>query len=201
MARYRRYTKTIVKSPRKKWNQGYGFGATNFLHYPQATWATFVTIIQNNQDTSNPTPTVIKCKHIKIQGSLFLVSTDQQAGDMQTLNWMCYIMFVPQVVYDHCPEVSPTSSYVQMYQYWQQVINDHPEWIMGRKLVSPKWQGGVPGEKVVSNFSFTSGKLTRNLRSGDRIICLFTGTYVGTQPATFPQQKVLLQCSFATCTN
>lgn len=160
-----------------------------------------MTIARNGVDNGIPTPSVIKCKHIKVQGSLYLMSTDQQAGLMHTLNWTCFIVFVPQVVYDNAPG-GDVANYVQIYQYWNAIVQDHPEWIMGRKLVSPKWQGGVPGEKALTNFSFTSGKLSRNLRSGDRILLVFLGSFLGQEPPTNPPtQKVLLQGEIATCTN
>lgn len=200
MARYRRYTKTIVKAPKKHWNLSFLAGATDFLAPEQSTFAVWYSLATNSNDSMNPTPSVIKCKHGKIQGTLFLQSRDEVAGSMHSLVWNAYLLYVPQVVDVNSPSMGSTD-YVAKYNYWTNVIRDHPEWVMGRRIISPKWQGGVPGEKAICNFVVTSKKLQRNLKSGDKILMIFTTTFVGTSPTNAPYEKVVLQGEIATCVN
>lgn len=174
MPRYRRrYTKTIVRAPRKKWNAQRDILASNWLTY-NTNFAHVASLVLNSADNATPSPVTLKAKHISVMGCLTLQSTVQAVEDPHPVFYVGYILYVPEVVYAS----APTSGQATMYTYWETVVNNHPEWIMSKKNVPSTFTGALPGEKNVTKWTQTTGILSRNLKSGDRICYVGLGTLI-----------------------
>lgn len=164
---YRRYSKTIVKKPKKTWNVGQLFAKYDTQQFVEDNLA-ITTICQNSLDNATPTATVIQAKHIKVYGSIALHSNVTQAGAATPLMVTSYILYVPQIVYKSIDSASSQTS--ALYTYLINLVRDHPEWIMAQKNINVKYNGGLPGENDITKFTQTTGKMKRNLKSGDRIL-------------------------------
>lgn len=163
----RQYSKAIVRVPKKSWNVGQIFAKYDTQQFVENNLA-ITTICINSLDNSTPTSTVIQAKHIKVYGSIALHGNVTQAGAATPVMVTSYIMYVPQIVYKSIDGASGTTS--ALYTYLINLVRDHPEWIMSQKNVNVKFNGGIPGENDITKFTQTSGKMKRNLKSGDRII-------------------------------
>lgn len=106
-------------------------------------------LVRNSAQASTPTPVVVKAGNFKIQGDCVLRVT---GGVKDTSSVIVYIMYLPEVVVTSANPVT--------------TINDHPEWIMGWKLIDLNSSSTSPGN--TNSFSFSS-RLKRNLNSGDTI--------------------------------
>lgn len=168
MPRYRRYTKTIIKAPKKSWNPGYTYAQYDIATMNSTNSGIASTICQNAADNVAPTPVVIQTKHIKIMGTVLLQGAVEQAGPATPVYVTSYIIYIPQIVFDTMAEHQSTAS--SLYNWMIKIVRDHPEWIMSVKNVNVKFQGGLPGEHDVTKYTQTSGKMKRNLKSGDKIM-------------------------------
>lgn len=169
MPRYnRQYSKTIIKAPKMSWNPGYMGANYDVATMNQTNNGIATTVVQNIADNSTPTPSVIQTKHIKVMGTVCLQGTVEQAGPATPVYVTSYIIYVPQIVYNQMNEHQSTPS--ALYNWLASIVRDHPEWIMSTKNVNVRFQGGLPGEHDVTKFTQTSGKMKRNLRSGDKIM-------------------------------
>lgn len=194
MARYRRYTKTIVKAPRKRWNLGHVIANTDPSAY-NLSFINFSTVVVNDRDNSTPTPTVIKAKRIKCSGCLTVQAQVVQQTTPQPIVWTSVIIFMPQVVYRAIPD----SGVAAQTGYLEQVLIDHPEWIMSKKNLNITWNGGQPSESTSYKWTQSTGKLSRNLKSGDRILWILS-----TRPLLASDnhwQQCTAEFDFATCTS
>lgn len=192
MARYRRYTKTIVKAPRKKWNLGHLFFAPQPTAYSVAN-CDIATIVHNNVDNTNPTPTVIKSKRIRVYGCLTVQSRVEQQTDPQPVSWSSYVVYIPQIVYASIPNSSVNAT----YDFIRGMLDDHPEWVMSKKNLNVTWNGGTPQESQSYKWSQSTGKLKRNLKSGDKIVWILTTRPLAT--LTVRWQQVYAEFDYATC--
>ena len=165
---YRRYTKTIVKAPKRAWNTGFTNANYDILTFASANNSIATSVVLNAADNTTPSATVIQCKHIKVYGLLCLQGNATQAGPATPVLVTSYIMYCPQMVYSTIEQAAGSTA--GLFNTLNVFVHDHPEWIMSMKNVNVKYQGGLPGEHDVTKFTQTSGKMKRNLKSGDRIL-------------------------------
>lgn len=194
---YRKYTKTIVKSPKKPWNTGFTISNYDVLTFNGVNNCTCTTVCINNADSASPTPAVIKTKHIKVYGTICLAGNATESGPPTPVQVMSYIVYVPQIVY--ATIASASNDIALLYNVCSSLVIDHPEWIMSSKNVNVKYQGGLPGEHDVTKFTQTSGKMKRNLKSGDRICHIILLKNL-TSIANY-NRSLYFQYGFSTCYN
>lgn len=176
MARYRKYTKTIVKAPKKKWNFGNVYWDTVKAFPMNGVSACYGTpLIENSTDTTSPAPPVVKVKHLKVEGQLTVSSAAIEQTTASPKLFQLFVVYIPQVVVRNWTAISTPND---RFNWAYQMTLDHPEWVMARKTVNMEWDGGTPGEKKIKTFSFTSGKMSRNLKSGDRIMLFYMSQYL-----------------------
>lgn len=158
MARYyRRRYRTIVRAPKKKW-------ASNIQNIAMTTVGSTLLqfgtqdLVINTTETSTPTPVIIKTGNIKVQGDYYF-----RLNSSSSVQLALYVVFVPQGV----PVTSATLA--------NDLITNHPEWIMAWKYVGNDY-GTTTAEVNSDRFSFSS-RLKRNLNSGDtiKLIAIATG--------------------------
>lgn len=129
--------------PRKRWATNFVSAQTNISAPIGSTGGyAFATICENSLQTQVPTPVLLKYGRTKIKGDIRTAVTN--LGD--SASCACYVVYMPQA-----------------YVLDPNVINQHPEWILGWTAIS--CDSG-------STFSITSN-LKRNLNSGDSIKLLF----------------------------
>ena len=138
------YKKNYGYLNKKKWAPFmYDITPTNFNLAPEVIDGSFVSLVTNSVETSVPTPTILKVKHLKVAFDARFDSTALSSG------FIC-IMFVPQGI---TPGVA--------------LATQHPEWVMAWKNIR---------NDITANHHETmlTTRLTRNLNSGDKIICYFS---------------------------
>lgn len=179
MARYyrRRYTRTVVRAPKKKWS-------TNIHDIDVTTEGSttvqggVVPLAVNSILGATPTPVIVKTGNFKIQGDVRVTA----GAASQFTSVSLYVIYVP--------ESYPASSAADL----QVLISSHPEWIMGWKFLSSNKSTGTSSEDG-DTFTFSS-RLKRNLNSGDRVIlaCIATGTNIN-------NVKIEGKAQYWTCSN
>ena len=174
MARYRRYTKTIVRAPRKRWN------VVNDNYHSESTqyggsFSYVGTMVYNSDDNAQPTPVILKCKNATIYGSLS-IRNNQAAGDQNPLFVMSYVVYVPEIVYT---TIEDLASATDLFPFCEKLLDDHPEWIMSAKNVNLQYNGEV-GERATVRWTQTTRKMKRNLKSGDRLMMFIMVRFIGT---------------------
>ena len=159
MARYRRYRRTIVRAPKKKW-------ASNIVNINSSTSPTssnsqfsVVSLVTNAVQTSSPTPVIVKSGNFKVQGDSYI-----SASSSGTFSVSLYVIYAPEGI-----TINDASSA-------NGVIRSHPEWVMAWKFISSDYLSTSGGTSNSNTFSFSS-RMKRNLNSGDSIllICLASG--------------------------
>lgn len=187
MARYRRYRRTIIRAPKKKWcsnmipidlngssvNQG-------TTENPQWTVAVGSTLAVNKTETSSPTPVVVKTGNYKLQADVYV----RDIGDVADLTLV--IIYIPE-------GVAPLGAVAI-----KDVMVKHPEWVIAwRKLdVEIASQGTVLYNSTAR--VTVSSRLKRNLNSGDSVnMYLFTA--VGASDNTVARMRGM--CQFWSCAN
>ena len=167
---YRKYTKTIVKAPKRPWNNGYTIQNYDIITLNGYDNAVGSSVVVNVSDSTAPSPTTIQCKHVKVYGTVCLQGNVTESGPATPVYVQSYICYIPQLVYTEIEAAA--SSVTQLFNIVTKIVHYHPEWIMSQKNVNVKFQGGLPGEHDVTKFTQTSGKMKRNLKSGDRLMHL-----------------------------
>lgn len=153
MARYRRYRRTIVRAPKKKW-------ATNIVNFNNTTAGTntqqyaAIQLVTNSVQASSPTPVIVKAGNFKIQGDVYVVPGASGAQTEVSL----YVMYIPEGINLNSVDTA------------KNIILAHPEWIMAWKFVNAN-RASTTATDNSESFSFTS-RLKRNLNSGDSIYLL-----------------------------
>ena len=150
---YRRSARVIV--PKKKWATNIVSSSISTTAAAQTNDSAYFVLAQNSSQSATPTPFVVKTGNFKIQGDCYITS---QAPIGSTSQITLYVMYLPEVVYStvSAPNVNILGT----------VIGDHPEWIMGWKVIDLN-VGGTTSNG--NSFTFSS-RLKRNLSSGDRIV-------------------------------
>lgn len=187
MARYRRYRRTIIRAPKKKW-------ASNFKDVNMETANTsgvaadvfvYKDLAENKSEATSPTPVIIKTGNFKVQGDYYVTNNSTEYTQGHSPTGMLYIVYMPEGIMPN----SPASA--------QNILQNHPEWIMGWRTIDFDTISIAGGESVaVTKVSLTS-RLKRNLNSGDKVICL---VLIQNLPATttFSARGM---CQFWTCAN
>lgn len=181
MARYRRYRRTIVRAPKKKWGsnfQGITMTMTNGTQQPAVVHYSNI-LAQNKTESNAPTPVILKTGNFKLQADF----TVQAENDDIVVHLFMYIIFVPE-------GLAPASSLEAA-----NLIRNHPEWVMAWKMVdgSPVDRTLTAGFQKIS----ISSRLKRNLNSGDSVYAIA----ICNELAPGATVKVQGQCQFWTCAN
>ena len=179
MARYRRYRRTIIRAPKKKWASNIANINTSTSPSSSTNQFSAVQLVNNAVQTSNPTPVIVKTGNFKVQGDSYI-----SASAAGVFSVSLYVMYIPEGI--TIPDASAANS----------LIRAHPEWIMAWKFISSDYISTSGGGSSNSNtFSFST-RMKRNLNSGDSIylLCLAAGTGLN---------NAYLQgmCQFWTCAN
>lgn len=182
MARYRRYRRTIVRAPKKKW----GSNIINISSQISNTTGQiangfhYIVLAQNKTETTVPTPVIIKTGNFKLQGDLYFSYT--ATGGTQVVATL-YILYIPQGMEPQTANGAET------------LVQNHPEWIMAWKVLEG---GATLGNRSLDSNRFTvTSRLKRNLNSGDSVISLLIVENLNTDHTVFLKGK----CQFWTCAN
>ena len=158
MARYyrRRYTRTIVRAPKKKWATNIiqlsgtpQFDGNNSFHYQ-------FQLCSNKTETTSPSPVIIKTGNFKVQ---FDLTVNVNAAGV--VNARAFVCFVPQGV--------PTTTALDL----QNITANHPEWILAWRQLD-FGNANAAGSVDTSVVKFSS-RLKRNLNSGDAVLFFILG--------------------------
>lgn len=177
MARYRRYRRTIIRAPKKKWASNISTVNATTETAGSSTQVASVRLVNNAAQGSNPTPVIVKCGNFKIQGDVY--SQMSQAG---TASVSLYVIYIPEGI--TLPDYTSALN----------LIRAHPEWIMAWRFINSNFVSAA-GSDNSESFSFSS-RLKRNLNSGDSVylVCLASGVGLSTA-------YLNAMCQFWTCAN
>lgn len=185
----RRYYRSRIRyvAPKKKWASNIVNGTVTLSIIGSGVQGAIsgvfgqYTLAENKTQSFAPTPTIIKTANFRVQG---IITFDIEPGSMATVTDLnCYIIYMPEGVSN----------------VTRDVINAHPEWIMGWtkiNIISPPG----PGNAYATKFSVTSKKLKRNLNSGDKIVLGFVGETDYTENSTLTE-NLPITCQFTSCAN
>lgn len=182
MARYRRYRRTIVRAPKKKWGSNMVHINMNVTNSTESTTSGYhaITLAANKTESNAPTPVVVKTGNFKIQGDMQVsAGTAVNTSPVATM----YIVFVPQ-------GMEPTS-----YLAASSLVVNHPEWIMAWRFLESGFSSSA-GVLDFERFSFSS-RLKRNLNSGDSILAILLVEDLAAGHGC----SVTGMCQFWTCAN
>lgn len=185
----RRYYRSRIRyvAPKKKWASNIVNGTVELSVIGTGAQGAIsgvfgqYTLAENKSQSFAPTPTIIKTANFKVQG---VFTFDVEPASIQYIKDLnCYILYLPEGIAN----------------VTRDLINAHPEWIMGWTKVNVVVVSGT-NNNYATRFSVTSKKLKRNLNSGDKIVLGFIGEtgYTGsdTVTRTFP-----ITCQFTSCAN
>lgn len=142
MARYRRYTKTIIKPPRKRYNRTFEiFGPSQAANIVGLTGVCiYGSAVYNSKDNEGySTATPMQATKIKVMGQVNIAGNAAESGPPTPCFVKSYITFVPQIIYEQAPDTS-SATYSTIYNYWKNLIEAHPEYIMGQKTIKLVWE-------------------------------------------------------------
>lgn len=185
MARYRRYRRTIIRAPKKKWATNIVDITSNGATYDSENTFHYATILaQNKSESTSPTPVIIKTGNFKAQFDL-LINVSSSGMVAAT----AYIIFLPEGYFD--PSITPDSP------MWGRMIYNHPEWIMVWRQLD--FGNANAAGSVDTSVVRMSSRMKRNLNSGDKIyfVILGTGQFAGTGNSTHVNGSV----QYWTCAN
>lgn len=175
----RRYyrSRTRVIRPKKKWASNFKEIYSPTISVTNGTPGGWVdTLVENSNQSSNPTPVIVKAGNFKIQGDC-AISTGVTTP---VLAVTVYVIFAPEGI-----TVASGSDV-------QSLVAAHPEYVMAwRTLDTAGGQGAIAG------FSFSS-RLKRNLNSGDKILLMASCTTSATSAITL---RMHAMAQFWTCAN
>ena len=187
MARYyrRRYTRTIVRAPRKKWcsnmlDINISASSINQGTQEQPVWtlSSGTDLAVNKTESTAPSPVVVKTGNFKLQAD-FVGNNFTSGSDMT----MC-ICYVPE-------GVTPIGA-----ASIKDLMIKHPEWIIAWKKVDLDIDSN--GAVTATNKITLSSRLKRNLNSGDKISMFLFSTSGCTSSSMLIIRGM---CQFWTCAN
>lgn len=159
MARYRRYRRTIVRAPKKKWASNMIPISSNLTNVNISTdpqnphYVLFGTALlaENKTETTSPTPVIIKTGNFRAQ-------IDAWGSLTSTSPMVVYIVYIPEGF-----GIDAAGATIAM-------IRAHPEWVMGWKIGDASGWYATSGQADIDFAKLTvSSRLKRNLNSGDKI--------------------------------
>lgn len=161
MARYRRYRRTIVRAPRKKWASNYVSVDSDTVTYgADGTFAYSKNLASNGTELIPPTPTVIKTGNFKSQ---FDLTINVAIGSI--VSAQAFIVFIPEGYFQGVSPITTTM--------WTNAVIKHPEWLMMWRQLDFGAVGAAGS--VDTSVVKMSSRLKRNLNSGDQIYFLILG--------------------------
>lgn len=169
----------IVRKPKVKWSPhmetvNYEItlsAGSNFAFYPHVVAA-------NATDSHLPSVPVVQATRINFQGHMSTTGT-------ANTDWFAYIMYVPEGM----------DAGLATVDNWIAFINQHPEYIMTRKIVDP----GDTANNTATNISIQT-RMRRNLNSGDQIVLLLIAHSL-TAPSSARNIQIYGQLSYYTKVN
>lgn len=186
MARYRRYRRTIIRAPRKKWASNmipvdFNVTAVNEGTQEQTRYAVSAgtTLAENKSETSSPTPVIVKTGNFRAQFDV-LIGNGSGMSDMTVF-----------VIY--CPEgINPIGGLAL-----RDFMLKHPEWVIAWRKVDLEMTTNL-ATQTNSNRITINSRLKRNLNSGDKINVYMYST-LGVNASTQVRMSGMVQ--FWTCAN
>lgn len=186
MARYyRRRTYTRVVRPKKKWASCYTVLSGNISINSSQQFFYNRELCINSTESGTPTPVIIKTGNFRVQFDLTL-----NVGASGAVSARAYIIYVPQGW-----EFGSTAE--QMYTSYDQIVRQHPEWIMTWRQLD--FGNANAAGSVDTSVVRMSSRMKRNLNSGDRVIFLLLGN--GAFENVQTQGVVQGACQYWTCAN
>lgn len=180
MPRYYRRRYTRVVKPKKKW-------ASNIIVWNRSMLTEYrvQTLVSNKAQANAPTPTVLKVGNFKVTADL---SFNLTTGSTTPLNPTCtaYILYVPE-------------GWGTTITAFDNLIEKHPEWIMGTKVMGGNVVAGGSGVLMGVDTLNMSSRLKRNLNSGDSVV-LYLNFNLPTA-ATLNGAFIDGNCRYWTCAN
>ena len=185
MARYRRYRRTIIRVPKKKWASNYinitGQLANgtdgNFYHSQQ--------LAINATESNAPTPVVVKTGNFRVQFDLTL-----NVAASGAVSARAYIVYIPQgwnIGSDPTTIVNNVGS----------LVSQHPEWILAWRQLD--FGNANAAGSVDTSVVRMSSRLKRNLNTGDRVNFYLIGN--GDFTGINFRGNLTGACQFWTCAN
>lgn len=169
---YRKFSKKIVVKPKVNWSLARRTDS-GFVSAPRADEAGYngrvttysdKTLVSANTDTQEYVGMTKKIKHLKVE----VTRSWLQGNDLLhqgLIKMKVYLMYLPQGV-----AWSGTNDTLTGIA---QTLSQHPEWVLSEKTLNCNYKSD---SSYVSNQSI-SCKLSKNLKSGDRIACIIATTY------------------------
>ena len=184
MPRYRRYRRTIVRAPKKKWatniislNGGVETGTGN------GHFSFWKMLAENKTETSSPIPVIVKTGNFKVQFDMIM-----NVGSSGVISASAFVLFIPQGV------LTETTA---NYDTVESVVKNHPEWIMSWRQLD-FGNANQAGSVDTSVVKFSS-RMKRNLNSGDAVVFTILGT--GDFSGVSFKSSVNGMAQFWTCAN
>lgn len=187
MARYRRYRRTIVRAPKKKWCsiiKEVEIAVQNATESANSV-SDGVTLAENKSETTAPTPVIIKTGNFKFQGDFRIqYPSGSTVSPQNVITAHLYIIYVPE---GFGPSFKGDLSFVK----------SHPEWILAWRVFDINQAPQTLGTAIDGGRIVMSSRLKRNLNTGDKIRSILIGD-------NFPPGVGIAlngMCQFWTCAN
>ena len=137
---------------------------------PNNSWrANYSVLVENINSQNTYVPPVMKISHLSVNVAYPPVQNPANAG---IIGYRFLLMFIPQGY-----EIKFLWPAVQNGDQSYEVlgtVNDHPEWILAERSISPQAQNG-------QTITLSTRGLRRNLNSGDKICLIAIGSYITNQ--------------------
>lgn len=164
--------KKVVVKPKVSWTlqkkTDYGVvtgpSKSNFWTNGNTTTYTTKDLIQAEADNGFVPGMTKKIKHLNIEVSRTFTNPNSELFKYLT-KMKCYIMYLPQGV--------PFNGTYDQHSGVAETIAHHPEWIIAEKILNCNYHSD---SSYVSNITVKC-KLSRNLKSGDKIVCVLATSY------------------------
>ena len=196
-------TKKVVVKPKVHWALSRNTAAltldmpaanaqsTGFAHETMYQYKT-QTLCDANADNIYQPGLTKKVKHIKVD--ITKIKHNIADLDKHLCKLKAYIVYMPQGVNFE------TKDQANQLMNLAQTLVHHPEWIMAEKNINPNGTDASTGNLT----NTLSCKLSRNLKSGDRVILVIAGYFTGLSQYDYSAHKAdkvnfNLEWSYASC--
>lgn len=166
-------TKKVVVKPKQLWTlrkntvsdsvhgpkpPNGGYGCSMYCTYKVKE------LVAAQADTVSVAGLTKKIKHLKLEISRSFI-IDNELLHKGLIKMKAYLVYLPQGV--------TFSSAIDKNTGLSQTLTQHPEWILGEKMLNCNYKSDA---STVSNCTMNM-KLSKNLRSGDSIVCVIASTF------------------------
>lgn len=184
MARYRRYRRTIIRAPKKKWASNYvGLDSDEVTYGTDGSFVYSKPLAGNAVEGIPPTPVIVKTGNFKVQFDLVINVAVSSIASAQA-----YVIFIPEGYFQ---TVTPTTN------MWLNAVTKHPEWIMMWRQLDFGAVGTIGS--IDTSVVKMSSRMKRNLNSGDQIYFLILG--LGEFAGVTQKAAIRGAAQFWTCAN